>query len=147
MEEMGLCGWGPGLVYRRGEKGRASLDFGAAPGPVAALARRTGRAGAGRRRRADQEQTVRLERAGGPEPLNWYLELRMIPRSNLLQEKSPLPLSQGTDEWSWTGHYVWTDAEAPAGLLFGNRVTKRGDFQWTLNQAHYVLESGKAPGI
>jgi hypothetical protein len=84
---------------------------------------------------------------GGPEPLNWYLELRMIPRSNFLQAKSPLPLNQGTDEWSWTGHYVWTDAEAPAGLLFGHRVTKRGDFEWTLNQAHYVLEPGKAPGI
>ena len=83
----------------------------------------------------------------GPKPLNWYVELRMIPRSNFLQEKSPLPLSQGTDEWSWTGHYVWTDAEAPAGLLFGHRVTKRGDFEWTLNQAHYVLEPGKASGI
>ena len=84
---------------------------------------------------------------GGPDPLNWYLELRMIPRSNFLQAKSPLPLNQGTDEWSWTGHYVWTDAEAPAGLLFGHRVTKREDFEWTLNQAHYVLEPAKTPGI
>jgi hypothetical protein len=84
---------------------------------------------------------------GGPDPSNWYLELRMIPRSNFLQAKSPLPLNQGTDEWSWTGHYVWTDAEVPAGLLFGHRVTKRGDFEWTLNQAHYVLEPDKAPGI
>ena len=83
----------------------------------------------------------------GPKPLNWYLELRMIPRSNFLQEKSPLPLSQGTDEWSWTGHYVWTDAAAPAGLLFGQRVSKHSDFEWTLNQAHYVLEPGKEPGV
>jgi hypothetical protein len=82
----------------------------------------------------------------GPEPQNWYLELRMIPRANFLQEKSPLPLSQGTDEWSWTGHYVWTDAEVPAGLLFGNRVTKKNDWMWTLNQAHYVLEP-QAPGV
>jgi len=82
-----------------------------------------------------------------PDPSNWYLELRMIPRSNFLQAKSPLPLSQGTDEWSWTGHYVWTDSEAPAGLLFGNRVTKREDFQWTLNQAHYVVEPDKSPGV
>jgi len=83
----------------------------------------------------------------GPDPLNWYLELRMIPRSNFLQAKSPLPLNQGTDEWCWTGHYVWTDAEVPAGLLFGHRVTKREDFEWTLNQAHYVLEPDKAPGV
>ena len=75
-----------------------------------------------------------------PEPLNWYLELRMIPRSNFLQEKSPLPLNQGTEEWSWTGHYVWTDDAVPAGLLFGNRVARHSDFEWTLNQAHYVLE-------
>jgi hypothetical protein len=63
----------------------------------------------------------------------------MIPRSNFLQEKSPLPLNQGTDEWSWTEHYVWTDAEVPAGFLFGHRVSKHTDFEWTLNQAHYVL--------
>jgi hypothetical protein len=71
----------------------------------------------------------------------------MIPRSNFLQERSPLPLNQGTDEWSWTGHYVWTDAAVPAGRLFGNRVTRRGDFEWTLNQAHYVLEPAKVPGV
>ena len=83
---------------------------------------------------------------GGPEPLNWYLELRMIPRSNFLQQRSPLPLNQGTDEWSWTGHYVWTDAAAPAGLLFNHRVTKHNDFEWTLNQAYFVLEPAKEPG-
>jgi len=82
----------------------------------------------------------------GPKPLNWYLELRMIPRSNFLQEQSPLPLNQGTEEWSWTGHYVWTDAEVPAGWLFGNRVAKHGDFEWTLNQAHFCLEPSKEPG-
>ena len=84
---------------------------------------------------------------GGPEPLNYYLELRMIPRSNFLQEQSPLPLNQGTEEWSWTGHYVWSDAEVPAGYLFGHRVSKHSDFEWTLNQAHYVLEAGKEPGV
>jgi len=83
---------------------------------------------------------------GGPKPTNWYLELRMIPRSNFLQETSPLPLNQGTEEWSWTGHYVWTDAEVPAGLLFGHRVSKRSDFEWTLNQAHYALEPATKPG-
>jgi hypothetical protein len=56
----------------------------------------------------------------GPDPQNWYLELRLIPRSNFLQEKSPLPLNQGTAEWSWTGN---------------------------LNQAHYVLEATEKPGI
>jgi len=82
----------------------------------------------------------------GPEPLNWYLELRLIPRSNFLQEKSPLPLNQGTEEWAWTGNYVWTDAEVPAGLLFDHRIARRSDFEWTLNQAHFVLESMEKPG-
>lgn len=76
----------------------------------------------------------------GPKPQNWYLEMRLIPRSNFLEQKSPLPLNQGTAEWSWTGSYVWTDSEVPAGFLFGNRVAKRSNFEWTLNQAHYVLE-------
>ncbi len=82
----------------------------------------------------------------GPKPQNWYLEMRLIPRSNFLEEKAPLPLNQGTAEWSWTGSYVWTDSEVPAGLLFGHRITRRSDLQWTLNQAHYALEPGKAPG-
>jgi hypothetical protein len=41
---------------------------------------------------------------------------------------------------------VWTDVEAPAGLLFSHRVSKRGDFEWTLNQVHYVLEPEEKPG-
>jgi hypothetical protein len=82
----------------------------------------------------------------GPQPLNWYLELRLIPRSNFLQEKSPLPLNQGTEEWSWTGNYVWTDKEVPAGLLFGERIAKRDNFEWSLNQSHFVLEPCEKPG-
>jgi transglutaminase-like putative cysteine protease len=82
-----------------------------------------------------------------PKPQNWYLELRLIPRSNFLQEKAPLPLNQGTAEWSWTGNYVWTDSEVPAVYLFGHRVAKRSDFEWTLNQAHYVLEPRMDPGV
>jgi hypothetical protein len=73
--------------------------------------------------------------------------MRLIPRSNFLQEKAPLPLNQGTAEWSWTGSYVWTDDQVPAGMLFGNRVARHSDFEWTLNQAHYVLEAGDKPGV
>ncbi|CAN5401509.1 hypothetical protein BH23VER1_BH23VER1_12670 [soil metagenome] len=73
-------------------------------------------------------------------------ELRLIPRSNYFQEASPLPLNQGMRGWFWTGHYVWTDGLAPASLLYGHRVAKRQNFDWTLNQAHYVLEATKTPG-
>lgn len=69
-----------------------------------------------------------------------FAELRLIPRSNFLEQIRPLPLHQGMRGWSWTGHYVWSDERLHAGLLYGNRVSKPQDFEWTLNQAHFVLE-------
>jgi hypothetical protein len=75
-----------------------------------------------------------------------FVELRLIPRSNFLEERAPLPLNQGMRGWFWTGHHVWTDAEAPAALLYGNRVSRRGDFEWTLNQACLALEATDTPG-
>lgn len=75
-----------------------------------------------------------------------FLELRLIPRSNFLQEKAPLPLNQGMRGWFWTGHHVWTDEHWPASLLYGNRVGNRRNWEWTLNQVHYVLEATDIPG-
>ncbi len=75
-----------------------------------------------------------------------FMELRLIPRSNFMEVKSPVPLNQGKRGWFWTGHYVWTDHLLPARLIYGNRVSKRGNWQWTLNQAHYVLEATPTPG-
>lgn len=69
------------------------------------------------------------------------VELRLIPRSNFLQEKSPLPLNQGMRGWFWTGHYVWVDDQEPARLLYTHRCAKRANFEWTLNQAHVVFEA------
>ncbi len=75
-----------------------------------------------------------------------FVELRLIPRSNFLQEKSPIPLNQGMRGWFWTGHYAWTDDDEPAALLYGNRVRARRDWAWTMNQAHIVLEATNTPG-
>jgi len=75
-----------------------------------------------------------------------FLELRLIPRSNFLEKKSPLPLNQGMRGWFWTGHHAWTDADYPASLLYGNRVSDRRNWEWTLNQAHYTLEATGTPG-
>jgi hypothetical protein len=74
------------------------------------------------------------------------LELRLVPRSNFLEKKSPLPLNQGMRGWFWTGHHAWTDADCPASLLYGNRVSDRRNWEWTLNQAHLVLEATATPG-
>lgn len=68
-----------------------------------------------------------------------FLELRLIPRSNFLQQKSPLPLNQGMRGWFWTGHHAWSDSEYPASLLYGERISHRQNWEWTLNQAHLTL--------
>jgi hypothetical protein len=74
-------------------------------------------------------------------------ELRMIPRSNFLEQKWPLPLNQGMGRsWPWDGHYVWTDDDVPADVIHGTRVTQKNNFEWTLNQAHYVLEADSKRG-
>ena len=75
-----------------------------------------------------------------------FLELRLVPRSNFLERAAPLPLNQGMRGWFWTGHHVWTDPDSPASLLYGNRVTNRRDWEWTLNQARFTLEATAAPG-
>jgi hypothetical protein len=70
-----------------------------------------------------------------------FTELRMIPRSNFLEQKSPLPLNQGMRGWFWTGHYAWTDAAYPASLLYGHRISQARNWDWTLNQAAVRLEA------
>jgi hypothetical protein len=75
-----------------------------------------------------------------------FAEMRLIPRSNFLEQKYPIPLNNGKGPWTWQGFYVWTDAEAPAGLIHPNQVTRYGNFEWTLDQAHYVLEPATAAG-
>ena len=75
-----------------------------------------------------------------------FTELRLIPRNNFLESRSPLPLNQGMRGWFWTGHFVWTDEELPAALLYGNRVSNRRNWAWTLNQAQCLLEATETEG-
>ena len=74
-----------------------------------------------------------------------FAELRLIPRSNFLEQKWPLPLDNGKAGWTWNGFEVWTDADVPAELLHPNLITRHGNFEWTLNQAHFVLEPTSTP--
>lgn len=75
-----------------------------------------------------------------------FAELRLVPRSNFLERKSPLPLNQGMRGWFWTGHYVWTDAAYPASMLYGNRVGNPSNWDWSLNQAQVRLEATTTAG-
>jgi hypothetical protein len=75
-----------------------------------------------------------------------FAELRLIPRSNFLEQRWPLPLNNGKAAWTWTGFEVWNDAKVPAEPIHPNLVMRRGNFQWTLNQAHFALEPTSTPG-
>ena len=75
-----------------------------------------------------------------------FLELRLIPRSDFLEQAAPLPLNQGMRGWFWTGHHVWTDERSPASLLYGHRVSQPQNWDWTLNQAHLSLTAKEVPG-
>jgi hypothetical protein len=75
-----------------------------------------------------------------------FAEMRLIPRSNFLEQKWPLPLNNGKGPWTWPGFQVWSDDEVPPELIHPNLVTRYGNFEWTLDQAHYVLEPASTPG-
>jgi hypothetical protein len=75
-----------------------------------------------------------------------FEEQRLIPRSNFLEQMWPLPLNNGKSGWSWNGFEVWTDAAVPAEPIHPNVITRPGNLEWTLNQAHFVLEPTSTPG-
>jgi hypothetical protein len=75
-----------------------------------------------------------------------FAEMRLIPRSNFLEQKWPLPLNNGKGPWTWNGFEVWTDADVPAEMIHPNLVTRPGNFEWTLNQAHFALEPTSTRG-
>lgn len=75
-----------------------------------------------------------------------FLELRLIPRSNFLEKTAPLPLNQGMRGWFWTGHHVWSDVDYPASLLYGQHVSSRRNWEWTLNQTRFTLEDTGTAG-
>jgi len=111
-----------------------------------------------------RQRQLRVLRGEQPEPmhivhivdsvLKWrgldvdmsFAEMRLIPRSNFLEQKYPIPLNNGKGPWTWNGFYVWSDAEVTPELVHTNLVTRYGNFEWTLDQAHYVLEPTATDG-
>ena len=112
-----------------------------------------------------RQRQLRVLRGEQPEPmrivhivdsvLKWrgldvdvsFAEMRLIPRSNFLEQKYPIPLNNGKGPWTWNGFYVWSDAEVTPELVHPNLVTRFGNFEWTLDQAHYVLEPTATDGV
>lgn len=92
------------------------------------------------------ELTEAAEKARGLTTWPPLMEVRLIPRSNFLQSQAPLPLNQGLRGWFWTGHHVWTDDRLPPRKLYGHRVTRRENFEWSLNESVLTLEAVR-PGV
>lgn len=76
-----------------------------------------------------------------------FVELRLVPRSNFLEQRAPLPLNQGMRGWFWPGHYVWADDREPARPLYPHRVTRREDFEWEVNRTEVRLTATDQPGV
>lgn len=75
-----------------------------------------------------------------------FVELRMIPRSNFLDQPTPVPLNQGMKGWFWPGHEAWSDAEAPAVRLYDRRQSARNNWNWTINETEMRLLAAETPG-
>ena len=79
-------------------------------------------------------------------PWAYWLLMRMIPRNNFYAEASPTPKSQGFG-WEWTGYWAWEDRQTPRDWQrhFKNLTSRKADWQWTLNQAHFAAADGDTP--
>jgi transglutaminase-like putative cysteine protease len=75
-----------------------------------------------------------------------FVELRLIPRANFLEQPTPVPLNQGMSGWSWPGHYAWTDADVVPGRLYDHRVVVPANWDWTLNSTDVRLSATDKPG-
>ena len=59
-------------------------------------------------------------------------EVRWLPRSNWLSQKSPLPVTHGRTHWGWDGYYAWTDQQTPETPEHRYFVRRNSDMYGTL---------------
>jgi hypothetical protein len=88
--------------------------------------------------------TVNKENPGYSGGYGFYntAEVRWLPRSNWLSQKSPLPVTHGRTHWGWDGYYAWTDAQTPETPEHRFFVRRPSDIHGSLFQVdfatHYV---------
>lgn len=73
-------------------------------------------------------------------------EVRWLPRSNWLSQKSPLPVTHGRTHWGWDGYYAWTDAQTPETPEHRFYVRRPSDIYSNLFQvdfAAYYIQNGE----
>ena len=70
-----------------------------------------------------------------------FCHFRIIPRFNVFSQERPMPVSQGTEVWSWDGFLNWADDQVPPLAHFSQHTNRRADFYPTLNQTRYTVEN------
>lgn len=70
-----------------------------------------------------------------------FCHFRIVPRFDVFSQPRPLPVSQGTEVWSWNGYLNWADDQVPPLPHFTQHANRRADFYPTLNQTRYVAEA------
>lgn len=66
-------------------------------------------------------------------------EVRWLPRSNWLSQKSPLPVTHGRTHWGWDGYYAWTDAQTPETPEHRFFVRRSSDIYTNLFQVDFAV--------
>jgi len=70
-----------------------------------------------------------------------FCHFRVIPRFDVFSRSRPLPVSQGTEVWSWNGYVNWADDQVPPLRHFSTHTNRRADMYPTLNQTHFTAQS------
>ena len=70
-----------------------------------------------------------------------FCHFRIVPRFDVFSRSRPLPVSQGTEVWSWDGYLNWAEDRVPPLPHMSHHTNRRADFYPTLNQTRLTVES------
>lgn len=70
-----------------------------------------------------------------------FCHFRIVPRFDVFSRSRPLPVSQGTEVWSWDGYLNWAEDRVPPLPHMSQHTNRRADFYPTLNQTRLTVES------
>jgi len=70
-----------------------------------------------------------------------FCHLRVIPRFDVFSRARPLPVSQGTEVWSWNGYLNWADDRVPPLRHFSHHTNRRADLYPALNRTRFTAVS------
>jgi hypothetical protein len=75
-----------------------------------------------------------------------FCHFRIVPRFDVFSRPRPLPVSQGTEVWSWNGYLNWAEDRVPPLRHFSHHTNRRADFYPTLNQVKFTAHSSDDGG-